>query len=638
TPYAPRETSEQVYGISNRASNLEHNSISRTATVPSVTNTFRRSGETTQQEIEILNRASDVEYYATYGVAAEFNEINIVDATLAVSKVSITEEEFAGPSKKPNVESNRTWDAVSGVGEISVDNSYRLTEDKEIPFTSLHNLLSDWFVKEMDDGPISPSILKEALQGLKEVDEGSAVPKKQNPELADKQLDGTPTEMAVVTNVLNAFPADTTCETLSKQLQQIWDEVGESDGERNKMLLQINLECLDIYKRKVDQAAKSRAHLTQVSENAFWADATRETLLWRLEQIWHEVGEEDDKRHEILHHIDQECLDVYKRKVDQAAKSRSFLCRALADAKIELSMLGSALGEKTVFDKPTGTIKEQLAAIGLKLEHMSVLKEKREEEFADVKSQIRKIRGEIAGNSKLTEHAEAPTVNEDDLSLEKLDKFRSELTKFQEESDRFRFLKVRNLVDAVYDLCFELGMDFFSFINEVQPNLTLDVRSESINSGTLSKLVKAVEHLKKEKIERLEKLQDLARQLIDLWSFMDTSPEERNSFDDVIHNISATVNEVTLPETLALSLIEHAELEVERLKLKASKMKVERKISHAHTGTYPEVTGGKTMALIKTDQMIKEKVEADSSKELLGQVETWLSSCILDGGWKNIIG
>lgn len=42
-------------------------------------------------------------------------------------------------------------------------------------------------------------------------------------------------------------------------LQGIWDEVGESDEEQDKMLLQIEQECLNVYKRKVEQASKSRA-------------------------------------------------------------------------------------------------------------------------------------------------------------------------------------------------------------------------------------------------------------------------------------------------------------------------------------------------------------------------------------------
>ena len=49
----------------------------------------------------------------------------------------------------------------------------------------------------------------------------------------------------------------------------------------------------------------------------------------------------------MLLQIEQECLDVYKRKVEQAAKSRAQLLQALSDAKLELSSLLSALGEKS---------------------------------------------------------------------------------------------------------------------------------------------------------------------------------------------------------------------------------------------------------------------------------------------------
>lgn len=49
----------------------------------------------------------------------------------------------------------------------------------------------------------------------------------------------------------------------------------------------------------------------------------------------------------MLLEIEQECLDVYKKKVEQAAKSRSQLIQALSDAKIELASLLSALGEKS---------------------------------------------------------------------------------------------------------------------------------------------------------------------------------------------------------------------------------------------------------------------------------------------------
>lgn len=52
----------------------------------------------------------------------------------------------------------------------------------------------------------------------------------------------------------------------------------------------------------------------------------------------------------MLLQIEKECLDVYKRKVEQAAKARAQLLQALSDSKLELSSLSSALGEKSFLD------------------------------------------------------------------------------------------------------------------------------------------------------------------------------------------------------------------------------------------------------------------------------------------------
>lgn len=49
----------------------------------------------------------------------------------------------------------------------------------------------------------------------------------------------------------------------------------------------------------------------------------------------------------MLLQIEQECLDVYKRKVELAEKSRAELLQTLSDAKIELANFLSALGEKS---------------------------------------------------------------------------------------------------------------------------------------------------------------------------------------------------------------------------------------------------------------------------------------------------
>ncbi|KAI3917188.1 hypothetical protein MKW92_013465 [Papaver armeniacum] len=360
------------------------------------------------------------------------------------------------------------------------------------------------------------------------------------------------------------FRAETTCADLLKQLHQIWDEVGESRGKRDEVLRQINQEYLGIYKRNLVQDARSGAHLSQVCENTAGADY------------------ETNKRE-----IERDCLNVYMKKVAKAAKSRKLLRQELVHAKTELSRLASALGMKTIDYKSTGTISKQLAAIRLKLKNLAVLKDKRKVLFADVQLQIQEILKETG------EQTEAPTVNEDDLSLMKLDKLRSELQEFQLKSDDFKAYKVFTCVTTMYGLCSVLEINFINFINGILP---IDSRGKQSNNGdvselaktekylkkeelerTLSKLTMIVEDLKKEKMERhamvafvlfhllifryfLHNIQHLTLQLLiiyDLWTIMDTPLEEQAPFSRVIRNISAEVDDVIHPGDLGVCLIKH---------------------------------------------------------------------------------
>lgn len=390
------------------------------------------------------------------------------------------------------------------------------------------------------------------------------------------------------------------------------------------------------------------------TENPLLGETTCSSLLHKLQEIWDEVGENDEERDKMLLQIEKECLDVYKRKVEQAAKSRAQLLQALSDAKIELASLLSALGEKSIAglgipEKASGTIKEQLAAIAPALEQLWKQKEERVKEFSDVQSQIQKICGEIAGNLSLGH--QAPSVDESELTLKKLDEYQAQLQELQKEkSDRLH--KVLEFVSTVHDLCGVLGMDFFSTVTEVHPSLndSTGVQSKSISNDTLARLAKTVLALKEDKKQRLDKLQELATQLIDLWNLMDTPSEERRLFDHVTCNISAYVDEVTVPGALALDLIEQAEVEVERLdQLKASRMKeiafkrqgeLEEIFARAHIEIDPVAAREKIMTLIDSgnvepaelladmdNQIAKAKEEAHSRKEILDKVEKWMSAC-----------
>uniref|UniRef100_A0A2P2MAF3 65-kDa microtubule-associated protein 1-like n=1 Tax=Rhizophora mucronata TaxID=61149 RepID=A0A2P2MAF3_RHIMU len=386
------------------------------------------------------------------------------------------------------------------------------------------------------------------------------------------------------------------------------------------------------------------------TQNPLLGETTCGTLLQKLQEIWDEVGETDEDRDKMLLQIEQECLDVYKKKVEQAAKSRAQLLEALSDAKIELARLLSALGEKSFVGMPesSGTIKEQLAAIAPALEQLWNQKDERVKEFSDVQSQIQKICGEIAGNLNING---TPAVDDSDLSLKKLEEYHAQLLELQsEKSDRLR--KVLELVSSVHDLCAVLGMDFFSTVTEVHPSLndSTGVQSKSISNDTLARLAKMVLALKEDKKQRLHKLQELASQLIDLWNLMDTPAEERKLFDHVTCNLSSSVDEVTVPGALALDLIEQAEIEVERLdQLKASRMKeiafkkqaeLEEINTRVHIEIDPEVAREKIMTLIDSgnvepaellanmdNQISNAKKEALSRKEILDKVEKWMSAC-----------
>ncbi|KAK3175395.1 hypothetical protein Dsin_023250 [Dipteronia sinensis] len=388
------------------------------------------------------------------------------------------------------------------------------------------------------------------------------------------------------------------------------------------------------------------------TQNPLLGESTCSSLLQKLQQIWDEVGESDEERDRMLLQIEKECLDVYKRKVEQAAKSRAQLLQALSDSKVELSSLSSALGEKSFVGIPeetSGTIKEQLAAIAPALEQLWEQKEERVKEFSDVQSQIQKICEEIAGSLNLSD--KPPAVDETDLSLKKFDEYQAHLQELQKEkSDRLH--KVLEFVSTVHDLCAVLGMDFFSTVTEVHPSLndSTGVQSKSISNDTLSRLAKTVLALKEDKKQRLQKLQELATQLIDLWNLMDTPAEERRLFDHVTCNISASVDEVTVPGALALDLIEQAEVEVERLdQLKASRMKeiafkkqgeLEEIFARAHVEIDPVAAREKIMTLIDSgnieptelladmdNQIANAKEESLSRKDILDKVEKWMSAC-----------
>ncbi|XP_037492238.1 65-kDa microtubule-associated protein 3 isoform X2 [Jatropha curcas] len=371
------------------------------------------------------------------------------------------------------------------------------------------------------------------------------------------------------------------------------------------------------------------------------------SLLYELQIIWNEVGESDAERDKMLLELEQECLEVYRRKVDQANRNRAQLRQAIADSEAELAAICSAMGERPVHirqaDQNAGSLKEELRLILPQLEEMRKRELDRRNQFLEVLADIQKISNEIYGS------ADHVAVDETDLSLRKLEELHRQLHALQtEKSDRLK--QIQEHLDTLNSLCLVLGMDYKLTISEIHPSFGDSEGSRLISNDSIQKLATAIHKLREIKIQRMQKLQDLATTMLELWNLMDTPIEEQQMFQNVTCNIAASEQEITEPNTLSDDFINYVEAEVSRLEeLKSSKMKdlVLKKRSELEdicrkTHMIPEADTAIDYAIEAIEsgnvdpanvleqielQIANIKEEAFSRKEILEKVEKWLAAC-----------
>ncbi|XP_042496812.1 65-kDa microtubule-associated protein 3-like [Macadamia integrifolia] len=375
------------------------------------------------------------------------------------------------------------------------------------------------------------------------------------------------------------------------------------------------------------------------------------SLLYELKIIWDEVGESDGERDRMLLELEEECLEVYRRKVDQANRCRAQLRQTIADSEAELASICSAIGDRPVHirqcDQKAGSLKEELMAILRELEEMRKRKCERRNQFIDVLQQMQKISNEICGPTK--HNSSNIVVDETDMSLRKLEELNMQRQALQKDKGE-RLKQVQDHLNTLSNLCLVLGIDFKHTVNEIHPSLDDSEGTMNISDNTIERLAAAIQTLRKVKIERMQKLQDLATAMLELWNLMDTPIEEQQMFQNVTCNIAASEHEVTEPNILSEDYINYVGAEVSRLEeLKAAKMKelvlkkrseleeiwrrtrmvaeadsaMEYAIEAIESGAVDPATVLEQIEL----QIAKAKEEAFSRKEILEKVEKWSAAC-----------
>jgi protein regulator of cytokinesis 1 len=67
-----------------------------------------------------------------------------------------------------------------------------------------------------------------------------------------------------------------------------------------------------------------------------------------VQQIWNDIGESEKDKDRMLMELERECLDVYRRKVDEAANTKARFHQSLAAKEAEIATLVAALGEHDI--------------------------------------------------------------------------------------------------------------------------------------------------------------------------------------------------------------------------------------------------------------------------------------------------
>ncbi|KAI3411264.1 uncharacterized protein J3R85_018146, partial [Psidium guajava] len=385
------------------------------------------------------------------------------------------------------------------------------------------------------------------------------------------------------------------------------------------------------------------------SDPLLQVETTCGTLLCELQIIWDEVGESDADRDQMLLELEKECLQVYMRKVDQANRYRAQLRQKIADSEAELAAICSAMGERPVHirqsDQNAGSLKEELKIILPQLEEIRKKKCERRQQFLEVLEQIQIIINELHRSKEHT--SSKVVVDESDLSLRKLEELHGQLHALQQQKSN-RLKQIQDYMCTLNSLCMVLGLDFEHTVCEVHLSNeegSKDISNGMIEQ--LASMIKNLREVKLQRMQRLQDLATNLLELWNLMDtpleeqlmFQNVTCNVAASEHEVtepnalsVASINDVEAEVARLEELKLSKMKELVLK-KRSELEDICRKTHLIPAEDSTMKYviEAVESGATNAASVLEQIeihiAKVKEEAFGRKELLEKVEKWLAAC-----------
>jgi protein regulator of cytokinesis 1 len=70
-----------------------------------------------------------------------------------------------------------------------------------------------------------------------------------------------------------------------------------------------------------------------------------------MQELWGEIGQDELERDKMILQLEEDCLNVYRKKVEQTTKQKADLLQAMSLGEADIEKILSALGERESFSR-----------------------------------------------------------------------------------------------------------------------------------------------------------------------------------------------------------------------------------------------------------------------------------------------
>jgi len=77
------------------------------------------------------------------------------------------------------------------------------------------------------------------------------------------------------------------------------------------------------------------------------------------QELWGEIGQDEMERDRMILQLEEDCLNVYRKKVDQTTRQKADLLQALSVGEADIDKILSALGGRESFPRVSFSVLDQ---------------------------------------------------------------------------------------------------------------------------------------------------------------------------------------------------------------------------------------------------------------------------------------